>query len=319
VVEPDLPDGAAAMLERTAEGDCVFFERTGRLCVVHRDLGESALPSTCRHFPRVALRDVRGTSLTLSHFCPSAARMLFRRDVPLAIVSSPPSFPAAEYEGLIVADGDLPPLLRPGMLMDWDGYAAWEVHMVQRCVAPTTSPESVLATLARDAAALRGWSPGTMSLADAVRALPGEYVDRDPPGNLHESLRLHREAIATVPDDLKPPPDEGGLDDSYRERVRPCWLGLREPVHRYIAAKAFATWTSYQGRGVATTVRGLEAAVALVRVEAARQCRDVGRRLDEETLLEAFRSADFILNHLTVGEELASAWSRAEADSETGD
>jgi hypothetical protein len=63
---------------------------------------------------------------------------------------------------------------------------------------------------------------------------------------------------------------------------------------------------------VATIVRGLEAALALVRVEAARQCRDARRVLDRDLLLEAFRSADFMLNHLAVGEELAAVWSRAE-------
>src|SRR6187549_2295659 len=80
----------------------------------------------------------------------------------------------------------------------------------------------------------------------------------------------------------------------------------------YLAAKAFASWTAYQGRGVATIVRGIEAAVALVRVEAARRCRDAGKPLDADLLLEAFRSADFTLNHLAVGEDLAENWSRIE-------
>ena len=52
VVEPDVPDGVAAMLEGTRDGDCVFFERDSRLCIVHRDAGEESLPETCRHFPR---------------------------------------------------------------------------------------------------------------------------------------------------------------------------------------------------------------------------------------------------------------------------
>ena len=50
VVEPDLPADAGAMLERNQAGECVFFERESRLCVVHRDLGHEALPATCRHF-----------------------------------------------------------------------------------------------------------------------------------------------------------------------------------------------------------------------------------------------------------------------------
>jgi hypothetical protein len=49
-----------------------------------------------------------------------------------------------------------------------------------------------------------------------------------------------------------------------------------------------------------------------VRVEAARQCRNQGRPLDGDLLREAFRQADFALNHLAVGEDLAGEWSRAE-------
>jgi len=118
--------------------------------------------------------------------------------------------------------------------------------------------------------------------------------------------------MTAVPDDLRPTPDEQGLDDAYARFVRPSWDGWSHPLRNYIAAKAFASWTAYQGRGLRSIVRGLEAAVDLVRVEAARQCRDAGRALDRDLLLEAFRSADFALNHLAVGEDLAGAWSVAE-------
>jgi hypothetical protein len=63
---------------------------------------------------------------------------------------------------------------------------------------------------------------------------------------------------------------------------------------------------------VRTIVRGLDAALALLRVEAARQCRNAGRPLDRELLIEAIRQADFLLNHLAVGEDLARAWSAVE-------
>ena len=96
--------------------------------------------------------------------------------------------------------------------------------------------------------------------------------------------------------------------------MRPYWGAWSRPLRHYIAAKAFASWTAYQGRGLRSIVRGLEAAVALVRVEASRQCRDAGRALDQALLLEAFRQADFALNHLAVGENLAEAWSVAERD-----
>jgi Fe-S-cluster containining protein len=312
LVEPDLPPDAAAMLERTESGECVFLERGSSLCIVHRDLGEATLPSTCRHFPRLAVRDSRGTFITLSHFCPTAASMLFRDDCPLEIVSAPPAFPPADYEGLVVTGDDLPPLLSPAMLMDASGYSAWERHMVAQCADGDRLPESVLATLARDARLLRTWRPGGRSLTDFVESLPAAFVIENAHQTLDRSLEMHAEAMDAVPDELRPARDEDGLDRAFTELVRPVWREFRAPLNRYVAAKAFGSWTAYQGRGVATIVRGLEAALALARVEAARQCRDAGRRLDAGLLLEAIRRADFTLNHLAVGEELAARWSAAE-------
>ena len=312
VVEADLAQGAAAILRRTDSGACVFLERDTKLCIVHRDAGEAALPATCRYFPRLAVRDGRGTFITLSHFCPTAASMLFRDDCRLEIVAVPPAFPPAEYEGLVVTADDLPPLLSPATLMDDSGYTAWERHMVARCADVDRLPESVLATLQRDARLLRVWRPGGPSLAEAVERLPPDFVPADPPRTLRLSLALFAEAMSAVPDDVRPATDEQELDAAFTEYVRPAWSAFRAPLDRYLGAKAFAAWSAYQGRGVATIVGGLEAALGIVRVEAARRCRNAGSRLDAALLLEAIRSTEFILNHLAVREELAANWSAAE-------
>jgi Fe-S-cluster containining protein len=311
IVEPDLPDGAAAMLDRDHRGHCVFYESGAQRCIVHRDLGEPHLPTTCRHFPRVSVQDRRGTFVSLSHFCPTAASMLFS-DTPVDIVAQPPAFPNADYDGLIVTPDDLPPLLHPRVLMDLDGYSAWERHMVGRCADVHQRPESVVATLMRDADLLRRWQPGGMSLSDAVGELPRHGVEPLSAAEFELSLQMRDDVIAAVPDDLKPPSDEAGLDQAWTKYVDRPWDGYRAPINRFLAAKAFASWTAYQGRGVKTIVRGLEAALALVRVEAARQCRNAARPLDRDLLLEAFRQADFALNHLAVGEDLAKAWSVVE-------
>jgi hypothetical protein len=319
IVDAELPTDAAAMLARTATGDCVFFHRRSGLCVVHRDLGEHALPSTCRHFPRVSVRDRRGTFLTLTHYCPTAADLLFRNDVLLDIVRSPAAFPDVDYQGLSVDADAWPPLLHPAMLMDLDGYSAWERHMVQRCADGQLSPEAVVVALWRDAQTIRGWRPGHGTLAEAIRllaargSLPGESEGLAP-RTLDPSLELHRAVATAIPDDLRPEPDEDWLPAVYAARVLPSWGDFQVPLRRYLAAKAFANWTAYQGRGILAIVRGLEAALAVVRVEAARQCRNAGRPLDAALLKEAIRSADFLLNHLAVGEELAAVWSRAEEE-----
>jgi hypothetical protein len=313
VTSGQLPDGAAAMISRTSTGDCVFYHRGSGLCVVHRDLGASTLPYTCRDFPRLAVRDSRGTSISLTHYCPTAAASLFRDDVPLQIVGAPPAFPPAEYEGLAVEEDDWPPLLHPTMLMDLDGYTAWERHMVRRCADGGASPETVIATLERDARLLRAFTPGAdRSLAEAVASLPKDTVPAAPHATLASSLMMFADVLRAIPEDMRPSPDEQALPEVFANAVAPEWEKWHAPLRRYLAAKAFASWTAYQGRGVLSIVRGLDAALALVRVEASRQCRDAGRSLDGDLLREAIRRADFLLNHLAVGDELADIWSAVE-------
>lgn len=119
--------------------------------------------------------------------------------------------------------------------------------------------------------------------------------------------------VNAIPDEWRPEPDTRDLAECYRRQVANEWSGFDAPLRRYLAAKAFASWTAYQGRGFLTIVRGLDAALALVRVEAVRRCRDADRPLDADLLREAFRQADFALNHLAAGDELADAWSKVEA------
>jgi Fe-S-cluster containining protein len=312
IVEDDLPDDAAAMLARTPRGECVFYHRDSRLCAIHRDAGETHLPATCRHFPRLAVRDGRGTTISLTHYCPTAARSLFRTDVPIEIVEAPVAFPPADYEGLSIGPEDWPPLLHPTLLMDLEGYDGWERHMVARCADPLASAESVVRTLERDARAMHLFTPGSGTLTDAIARLAPEFAGIRPEVSLGPSLVLHAEVLAAVPPDLKPDPDEDGLAEAFTTFVAPRWAEWQTPLKRYLAAKSLGNWTSYQGRGLLTIVRGLEAALALVRVEASRQCRDAARPLDADLLCEAFRQADFSLNHLAVGEDLAAAWSTIE-------
>jgi hypothetical protein len=238
--------------------------------------------------------------------------MLFREDMPLEIVESPAAFPPLNYEGLRVDPDAWPPLLHPTMLMDLRGYSAWERHMVARCADASLSPEGVIATLERDARLLRTFRPEGATLVEAVAALPVAVIDVPAPVTLDASLTLHREIVAAIPEDLRPGPDEDRLAEAFTYGVQEEWRRWRRPLKRYLAAKAFASWTAYQGRGLLTIVRGLEAALALVRVEATRECRDAARPLDEELLTQAIRGADFVLNHLAVGETLAENWARVE-------
>src|SRR5262249_61024764 len=94
-----LPPRSRVVLRVSPAGECVFHEP--RACAVHARLGEQALPSACRHFPRVVTLTPLGVSVTLSHYCPTAAGLLFRDEPPLALVDEPTPVPASwPFEGV---------------------------------------------------------------------------------------------------------------------------------------------------------------------------------------------------------------------------
>ncbi len=186
--------------------------------------------------------------------------------------------------------------------------------MVATCADESLSPESIVATLERDARIVRSVSPATSAaIVHAIEQLPVGRVNAPVPEALDASLVHYHEVLKAMPDAWRPEADTCDLEESYRRLVAAEWTGFAAPLRRYLAAKAFASWTAYQGRGFLTIVRGLEAALALVRMEAARRCRDANCLLNTDVLREAFRQADFALNHLAAGDELAETWSKVEA------
>jgi Fe-S-cluster containining protein len=300
-------------LATDSTGRCAFFEpERGNLCAAQRQLDHAALPSACRHFPRMVLLSPRGAEISLSHYCPTAASMLFRADRGLQIETSPAAFPHGVYEGLDARDA-WPPLLRPGVLMGWRAYWEWEAQALALLDCEEHSPEAALAILwaradeARawraDAGAFEDWLPGALAAVPNRAARQMEF---------DHSLALHEEALACVPVGLALRRADPGLGDAESRFLAPGWREWSRPIRRYLAAKVFASWSALQGEGLRTTVRSLEAALGTLRVEAARACGEAERPLDAELLKQAFRQADLILCHLARPDELAHRWSRAE-------
>jgi hypothetical protein len=210
---------------REPDGRCVFFDDDGeRLCGIHRDAGPDLMPSACRNFPRVALRDPRGIFITLSHFCPTAARQLLTPG-PLAIVEAPPSLSLdGTVEGLD-ATSVMPPLLRPGMLMDLDGYSAWEREGIAVLGEAGYSARLALAIVAAATVDVCAWRPGPRTLAERVSdAFEGARA------------RHAHQKSATQP-------------------------ALEHASRAFLAAHLFASWAAYQDGGLMAIVRELEAAL----------------------------------------------------------
>ena len=321
-----LPHGARVVLARDAAGRCVFLEAEGdpRRCSVHRRLGEGALPSACRQFPRVATLTPLGVSVTLSHYCPTAASLLFA-PVGLQVVEDPPAFPRSwPWEGLDARDA-LPPFLRPGVLMSWPSLERWERFAVDVLADEDRTPEAALDVLADAAEEARRWARERGEFEGYLEgalegALSGRGGGTRPAvqGALRDGSRYPRDPARwgsrgwhlvadCVPDRALVPPAPEGLEDADARWVAPAWPALGRPIRRWLAAKAFASWLVLQGAGLRTAVLGLRVALGVLRAEAARGCAEAGRVLDAELLKDAVRRADLLLVHLADPEALARA------------
>jgi hypothetical protein len=288
-----------SVLVPTADGACPEYDRETRACRVHRDHGEAHLPLSCFQFPRRALIDDRGTFVTLSHFCPTAAEGLFDPS-PLRIVGAPPAYPSERaYDGLD-ARGEWPPLLKPGRLFDWRGYTAWETYLVATLGRPGV-PGAAVRAIADAAEALRAWTPDAGPLADRVAELSlAQNAARNYETEIPTRYRgLTGEAgylvaIGSVPAGLQRPsfPPQA---QSVGPEALTRWS---DPVRRYLAAKAFASWTAYEGHGVRTLVAELVLSLAVLQAEAARAAARSNGVLTRQAMREAFRAGDRLLVHL---------------------
>ncbi len=321
LVHAPRPADAAALLAVRPSGACVFFDGApSNLCALQRQGGVAWLPSACRHFPRVALRDARGTSITLSHYCPTAARQLLRTDVPLAITDRPPAFPSDSlYEGLDARD-TWPPLLRPGVLANPEMYDLWEAHLVGACADEDLCPEDALYRIVRVTEALRTWTVDDGPLVERARAICASPPSALPAeaaafaaGHRDASWPLHALVSAAIPAALASSPDAPWNPLVWRDQVEPAWRALARPIRRYLAARGFANWLAYQGQGLRTVVAGLAAALGVLRVEAVRLAARHVRPLDEALLLDAFQESDRRLVHLASPDDLARRLAAAEA------
>ena len=225
------PDGIAA---RHGDGTCTFFEADSRLCAIHHAAGQDALPLSCRMFPRVVLHDGRGTFISLSHFCPTAAGLLFEPGdswPPVGIVDAPPALTDIGPLDGLDARNVWPPLLRPGVMMDLESYGAWERLGIELVTREGIAPDVCLDALDSTTAGITAWSPG--GPAPLLHAVLDAFGMLSPPPTA--TLEVHDRALK-----------------------------------RWLAARLFGNWIAYQGDGLQAIVRHLRGCLATFTTELAR-------------------------------------------------
>ena len=110
--------GGGTTLPLHSDGSCVFHDRR---CTVY-----AHRPMSCVHFPYVCLIDQRGVHVTLSHYCPTAASLLFEHQGLIEIVEGPPPISGFEIPEGLDARESLPPLRAPNQLMSYQEFSQWE-------------------------------------------------------------------------------------------------------------------------------------------------------------------------------------------------
>lgn len=284
--------GGARAILRTRDGACTLHDAGTMRCRAHATLGIDGLPSACRHFPRVVLHDPRGTFLTLSHFCPTAAGLLFGA-AGVHVVDAPGTLvPPGPLEGLD-ATGALPPNLTPRMLMDLHAFDEWERRALAMLTEAAETPHEALDLLAGATAAILPWTPDVpyslcawVSRAfDAPHRRAGE----------RDRAELVDLARSSVPTDLGVPVRAGVPLDVTP--VLELLQGEQAAVRRYLAARLFASWVPYFATSLATLVETLRITLAVLESEIDTR---LGSTADPAGILrDAIRHTDLLMVHLS--------------------
>jgi len=121
LIKPGQWLDAGDTLPRDERGACVFHQDR---CTVYEHR-----PLSCVHFPYVCMIDPRGVHVTLSHYCPTAAGLLFEHDGPIEVVEGPSPVPLLEMPEGLDARESLPPVdtrsVKP-RLLSWEEFSQWE-------------------------------------------------------------------------------------------------------------------------------------------------------------------------------------------------
>jgi Fe-S-cluster containining protein len=133
----DAPDDVAGILAARDNGHCVFFEAGRPGCSIH-----DVKPSGCNHFPYLCLIDQRDVHVTLSHYCPTAASLLFEHRGPAEIVEG--HAPTGEDVEGMDARESLPPVSADTKtLMSFDEVSAWERDQIAAAKADDLHADDV--------------------------------------------------------------------------------------------------------------------------------------------------------------------------------
>jgi lysine-N-methylase len=214
--------GVRALLEKTPTDHCVLLTQD-KLCPVHANLGEAALPLVCHTFPRGLVQMGEQTSMFLTLSCPQAARLALAdaqamdmvppREQPAgrlpalrashsSAAATVDEFAASPLDGITAAAPMLADaarrLIRAPELTVWQAWALYWQNAVGILVALQSTSDKRAA--AEQLAALQQLSRQREGLLPAARLAEETFVAKvlPMPARLGNALRFARDWAHTV-------------------------------------------------------------------------------------------------------------------------
>jgi hypothetical protein len=222
-------------------------------------------------------------SVSLSHYCPTAAGLLFGDRADFGLVTSPAAFPADwPFEGLDAREA-YSPLLRPGVLLGFDGLRVLEEQAVAvlsrgplwKAIASVETAVERARSWTLDAGALPALLPGYFSAGEGREATVA-----DPRPVLRESLTEGTRPNGELPDFRPGVPTVSDVADAA--------------LRKYLAARLIAAWITFQGNDLRGLARYLRLCLDTVFLfESARAAAEPER----ERWMEAIRDSDLWILH----------------------
>jgi len=247
---PDPPANCKSALRLVeSTGACWFRDESGRTCALHRDFGEDVLPSACRQFPRICVIEPDVVSVSLSHYCPTAAGLLFGDADAFGLVTEPKAFPSTwPFEGLDARHA-YPPFLRPGVLLGFDGLRILEEQAVGVLSRESLWPAMEIIDAAVEGA--RSWTAEAGSVCErVVRSFVSRdgHVDHGPLATDPRPILLGSLTEGTVPSAGLPPFQPGP----------PALSALADlALRKYLASRLIAAWITFQADDLRSVVKYL--------------------------------------------------------------
>lgn len=212
------------------------------------------------------------------------------------VEAQPPLQLPPPLEGLDASDA-LPPLLQPGRLCDPAGYGAWERAGIAIFARDDLTFRECVDLIAGATEAVRLWEPRRESLVERV----GTAFEEACPVKVSD-LNVQERAMKTVAAlSAGRASDYSPIDrfEEYWERhVAAHFAAFERPMRNYLAARLFANWIAYQGRGLRSIVEWLRVCAAVVRHALLMRVLDSGSPPGREDFIEAVRTADLLLLHV---------------------